>query len=628
MANNQGEGPAIGIDLGTTYSCVGVWQHNRVEIIVNDQGNRTTPSYVAFTNEQRLVGDAAMNQVAKNPTNSVFDAKRLIGRSFNDPLVQSDIKLWPFKVIKSTGDKPMIVVKYKGKEKHFAAEEISSMVLQKMRDIAEAYLGKPVRNAVVTVPANFSDSQRNATKDAGCIAGLNILHIINEPTAAAIAYGLDKIEDSIGKRTVLIFDLGGGTADVSLLTMEKGNFEVKAVAGNTHLGGEDFDNRMVEHSVEVFKKRKKLDVSANSKALRRLKTNCEKAKRILSSVTETIIEIDCLDAGTDFSYKFTRAKFEDLNRDLFKKCIDIVDKCLSDAKMDKSCVDEVVITGGSSRIPKVQQLLQDFFDGKKLCKNIHPDEAIATGAAIQAEILTNGRNIIKLSDVTPLSLGIAVGSTRDMSVLIPRNTAIPIEMEKNYTTSHDNQTKILVSVYEGERARTCDNNLLGEFTLRGIPPARRGVAEVKVRFNVDSHGILNVSAKEITTGVMKNITITNDESRLSSEEIDRMVKVAEKFKADDDKHKKRVKARKALEDYAHKMKHTIKEKSIGDRLAPAQKKQIEDNIGQVIEWLEDLQLRNSDRYGDKLTRLQKICEPIQRIASPLGPPKNHKNGPP
>ena len=547
-------------------------------------------------------------------------------------MVQSDIKRWPFKVIKSTGDKPTIVVKYKGEEKHFAAEEISSMVLQKMRDIAEAYLGKPVRNAVVTVPANFSDSQRNATKDAGCIAGLNILRIINEPTAAAIAYGLDKIEDSIGKRTVLIFDLGGGTADVSLLTMEKGNFEVKAVAGNTHLGGEDFDNRMVEHSVEVFKKKNKLDISANSKALRRLKTYCEKAKRILSSVIETIIEIDCLDAGTDFSYKFTRAKFEDLNRDLFKKCIDIVGKCLSDAKMDKSCVDEVVITGGSSRIPKVQQLLQDFFDGKKLCKNIHPDEAIATGAAIQAEILTNRKNeklkVIKLSDVAPLSLGIAVGSTHDMSVLIPRNTAIPIEMEKNYTTSHDNQTKILVSVYEGERARTCDNKLLGKFTLTGIPPARRHVADVKVRFNIDSHGILNVSAKEKTTGVMKNITITNDESRLSSEEIDRMVKDAEKFKAEDDKHKKRVKARKALEDYAHKMKHTIKEKSIGDRLAPAQKKQIEDNIGQVIEWLEDLQLRNSDRYGEKLTRLQKICEPIQRIASPLGPPKNHKNGPP
>ncbi|KAL4621150.1 hypothetical protein ACB092_06G207300 [Castanea dentata] len=387
MANHR-EGLAIGIDLGTTYSCVAVWQNERVEIIVNDQGNRTTPSFVAFTPAERLVGDAAKNQVARNATNSVFDAKRLIGRRFSDPLVQSDINLWSFKVIEGPSDKPMIVVNYKGEEKHFAAEEISSMVLKKMREIAEAYLGTTVKNVVVTVPAYFNDSQRKATKDAGGIAGLNVLRIINEPTAAAIAYGLDKIADSIGKRNVLIFDLGGGTADVSLLSIEKDVFEVKAVAGDTHLGGEDFDNRMVKHFVEIFKRKHKVDISVNSRALRRLRTACEKAKRILSSAIETNIEVDSLYDGVDFFSTITRAKFAELNMDLFRKSIDIVEKCLTDANMNKSCVHDVVVTGGSSRIPKVQKLLQDFFDGKELCKSINPDEAVAYGAAVQAAILT------------------------------------------------------------------------------------------------------------------------------------------------------------------------------------------------------------------------------------------------
>uniref|UniRef100_A0A2N9IAF2 Uncharacterized protein n=1 Tax=Fagus sylvatica TaxID=28930 RepID=A0A2N9IAF2_FAGSY len=409
---DQGEGPAIGIDLGTTYSCVAVWQHDHVEIIVNDQGNRTTPSYVAFT-----------------------DAKRLIGRRFN-PLVK-DINLWPFKVIEGPSDhKPMIVVNYKGEEKHFSAEEISSMVLIKMREIAEAYLGKTVKNVVVTVPAYFNDSQRKATRDAGGIAGLNVLRIINEPTAAAIAYGLNKMTGSIDKRNVLIFDLGGGTTDVSLLTIEKGVFEVKAVAGDTHLGGEDFDNRMVRHFVEIFKRQHKVDISGNSRALRRLRTACEKAKRILSSAIETTIEVDSLYNGIDFFSTITRAKFAELNMDLFRKCIDIVEKCLTDAKMDKSCVHDVVVTGGSSRIPKVQQLLQDSFDGKELCKSINPDEAVAYGAAVQAAILTGIRNEklgdIILLDVTPLSLGVQVRSSeRDMSVLIPRNTTIPTKKKRN-----------------------------------------------------------------------------------------------------------------------------------------------------------------------------------------------------
>ncbi|KAL4612619.1 hypothetical protein ACB092_08G213500 [Castanea dentata] len=612
--SNQGEGPAIGIDLGTTYSCVAVWQNERVEIIVNDQGNRTTPSYVAFTPQERLVGDAAKNQVARNPTNSVFDAKRLIGRRFSDPLVQSDIKLWPFKVIESSGDKPMIVVNYKGEEKHFGAEEISSMVLKKMRETAEAYLGTTVKNAVVTVPAYFNDSQRKATKDAGGIAGMNVLHIINEPTAAAIAYGLDKIAESIGKRNVLIFDLGGGTADVSLLTIEKGVFEVKAVAGDTHLGGEDFDNRMVSHFVEIFKRQHKVDIGVNSRALRRLRTACEKAKRILSCAIETSIEVDSLYNGIDFFSTITRAKFADLNMDLFKKCVDIVEKCLSDAKMDKSCVDVVVLSGGSSRIPKVQQLLQDFFDGKELCKSINPDEAVAYGAAVQAAIVTGMKNEklqdIVLLDVTPLSLGVEVIG-KEMSIIIPRNTATPTEKVGNYTTVDDNQTSIVFCVYEGERAKTCDNNLLGLFTLPGIPPAPRGVASIDVCFNIDTNGILNVSAKEMTTGVMRNITITNDESRLSSEEIDRMVKDAETYKVEDDEYRKKVKAKAALENYAYKVRNTINDEKIGAKLAPAAKKDIKDAVEQAIQWLDGLQLVDSELYDDKLKWLESICNPIR-----------------
>ncbi|XP_030931328.1 heat shock cognate 70 kDa protein-like [Quercus lobata] len=613
--SDQGEGPAIGIDLGTTYSCVGlilVWQNERVEIIVNDLGNRTTPSYVAFTPIERLVGDAAKIQVARNPTNSIFDAKRLIGRRFSDPLVQEDIKFWPFKVICGFHDKPMIVVNYKGEEKHFSAEEISSMVLRMMREIAETYLGTTVKNAVVTVPAYFNDSQRKATKDAGGIAGLNVLRIINEPTAAAIAYGLDKIADSNGKRNVLIFDLGGGTADVSLLTIEKSVFQVKAVAGDTHIGGEDFDNRVVKHFVEIFKRQHKVDISGNSRALRRLRTACEKAKRILSSAIETSIEVDSLYNGIDFFSTITRAKFSELNMDLFKKCIAIVEKCLTDANMDKSCVHAVVLSGGSSRIPKVQQLLQDFFDGKELCKSLNPDEAVAYGAAVQAAILTGIRNEklqdLVLLDVTPLSLGVSVKGT-EMSIVIPRNTAIPTEKEGYYTVS-DNQTSALISIYEGERARTCDNNLLGQFNLSGIPPAPRGVARINVCFNIDTNGILNVSAKEMTTGVTGNITITNDKARLSSEEINIMVQDAETYKAEDDEHRKKVKAKDALESYTYNMRNAINNEKIGAKLAPKSKKEIKDAIEQVIEWLDGLQLVDSEEYEGKLKKLESICNPI------------------